>query len=107
MADDYNVLKENNLRQLVEAYEAEQYPIVRLDNFQNLIRQYTAHKYRNKQVNLIRKYAWVYDAEHIDTYEKATPLPRIQDIMNPKISNTCTYEELKALAALYPRWRQK
>ena len=67
---------------------------------------YTLHFYHNAKANLVRKYAVVYDAKNIDKYQKATPLPRIEDVMND-MPNWMTYTDLKELAAHCYKWRQK
>lgn len=68
---------------------------------------YRKHFYENAWANLVRKYAVVYDKENLDKYPVATPLPRMQDLMDPYRPHWLTYEEIKELAAHCSKWRQK
>ena len=74
-------------------------------SFELLLWQYTTHVYDNAWANLVRRYAAVHDAKNIDKYPKATPLPRMDDVMNPY--GWGKYERLKELAAHCHKWRQK
>lgn len=73
-------------------------------SFELLLWQYSLHVYDNAWANLVRRYAVVHDAKNIDKYPKATPLPRIEDVMNPY--GWGKYERLKELAAYCYKWRQ-
>ena len=147
MTENNDILKANNLRQMVAEYEQEQQvlqenrkknmqrrhdnmkeaalqkleelrerelarledPLIQDDyyHFHSLITGYTDHVYYNALANLKRKYAMIFDAKNLDKYPVPTPLPRMQDLMDPYMPSWMTYEGLKALAAYCPRWRQK
>lgn len=153
MIDNYDILKADNLRQMVAEFETEQQAlqekrakneqhrrecmeemalreleeireerVARITNpeyerhlrqaryaphFYSLITEYTDHVFENAWANLVRRYAVVYDAKNINKYPKATPLPRMQDIMDKYMPVWMTYKKLKALAAHCSKWRQQ
>ena len=147
MAENYDTLKENNLRQMVVEYENErqivsgtcakykQYchdlmqetalqkledirekeidlsedPFLREGAYdpRSFLWLYRSHFYDNAEANLVRKYAMIYDAKNIDKYPAPTPLPRMEDLLDPYMPSSFTYETLKRLAAHCSKWRQK
>ena len=98
-------------RELERAEEPEYFTLIQethyAPHFRSLITGYTDHVYDNALASLQRKYAVVYDKDNLDKYPEATPLPRMQDIMDQYMPVWMTYEKLKALAAHCVRWRQK
>ena len=147
MAENYDTLKENNLRQMVSDYENERKNVLdvrvkyeqrRRDwmkkvALEELERQrekeideqedpclswskhdprgwldrYMCHFYDNAEAALVRKYAIIYDSKNIDKYPAPTPLPRMEDLLDPYMPGDFTYDTLKQLAAHCSKWRQK
>lgn len=147
MAENYDTLKENNLRQMVSEYENERKKLLdaratdeqrrrdwmkemALDEIEEIRQRelcsdgkpywlfshynphafmwaYAKHYFRNARANLVRNYAAVYDAKNINKYPAPTPLPRMEDLLDPYMPSSFTYETLKRLAAHCPKWRQK
>lgn len=68
---------------------------------------YRDHFYDNAEANLVRKYAMIYDAKNINKYPAPTPLPRMEDLLDPYMPSSFTYETLKKLATHCSKWRQK
>ena len=98
MVENYDILKQNNLNQLVTEYEEEKYNWAKELAFNNLevdvsddeeasavfwegVRKWTILFYDNARVNLVRKYAAIYDAKNIDKYPVVRQLPKIDYIM--------------------------
>lgn len=147
MAENYDTLKENNLRQMVAEYERDRQIVYEMrakeeqrrrdwmkevaleelewqrekeieeqeDPFRSWSKhdprgwlyRYMCHFYDNAEANLVRKYAMIYDAKNIDKYPAPTPLPRMEDLLDPYMPSSFTYETLKRLAAHCSKWRQK
>ena len=132
MADDYSVLKEKNLRQMVAEYESERQKkqeqrreyvedMAALENARvnafyrpsitshynpkGFMRLYAMHFYENARANTVRNYAIIYDSNNLDQYPVATPLPRMEDVWNPYFP--FNYSKLKEFAAHCSCWRQK
>ena len=105
MVEDYDNLKENNLRQMVNEYENARPDFVKerqyyhdlmkeyalkdikscvqedenkSSEFWDYVRQWTTEFYDNASINLIRKYAAVYDAKNLDKYPAPGPLLPIE-----------------------------
>ena len=132
MAENYNILKENNLRQMVSEYEKEQHEkkqrhleyvkdtaelenarmsafysksVISRYNHNGFMLLYAIHYYQNALADLIRNYATVHDANNLDTYPVSTPLPKMEDVWDS--SFPFNYSKLQELAAYCSKWRQK
>ena len=128
MVEDYDDLKENNLRQMVNECENARPNFVKEKQYRhNLMEEYalkqlnfavqedekvlswfmwdiglwTKDFYENAEANLVRKYAAIYDAENLEKYPVSNPfLPR--GYLSPRGYDNIVRDYVRILGGYYP-----